>query len=343
MYRHCIYCSADLGANEALEGFPVGRTVAFDAAKGRLWAVCAKCARWNLAPLEERWEAVEDAERRFADARLRVQRENIGVAKLPEGTRLVRIGQALPGELAAWRYGQEMRRRHRWFWPSTAIIAIASSLHFLPFGFLGAFAPGVYFAVTQHRNARRRVMVVPAHESPTGEPLELRGVNVSGAVVRPGIERGVFRVEVPLEGVWDRTFRARQRHPVAVVHGDSARRLVERAMLLVNRFGGSRREVDQAVAQLAARESAAALLEDVTRHGARLGVRMVAGSHSTYGGAPLDGARALAFEMALHDETERRALQGELALLESAWREAEALAEIADRLAAPGWREVPSA
>jgi hypothetical protein len=57
MYRHCIYCSADLGTNEALENFPVGRTVAFDAAKGRLWAVCRKCARWNLAPIEERWEA----------------------------------------------------------------------------------------------------------------------------------------------------------------------------------------------------------------------------------------------------------------------------------------------
>ena len=62
MYRHCIYCSADLGSNEAIEEFPVGRTVAVDAAKGRLWAVCARCARWTLAPLEERWEAVEAAE-----------------------------------------------------------------------------------------------------------------------------------------------------------------------------------------------------------------------------------------------------------------------------------------
>ncbi|HEX8904113.1 MAG TPA: hypothetical protein VF771_04685 [Longimicrobiaceae bacterium] len=332
MYRHCIYCSADLGANEALEAFPVGRTVAFDAAKGRLWAVCPKCARWNLAPLEERWETVEDAERLFTDARLRAQSENIGLAKLRDGTKLVRIGAALPGELAAWRYGSEMRRRHRWFWPSMALIVGSGFLHFLPFL---AFAPGVYFAVTQHRNARRRVLVVPADESPTGAPLELRGLNVAGAVVRPGIERGEFRVEVPLEGLWDRTFRARERHPVAVVHGDTARRLVERAMLLVNRFGGSRKEVDQAVAQLAARESAAALLEDVTRHGARLGVRMVSGSHSTHGGAPLDGARALAFEMALHDETERRALHGELKLLESAWREAEKLAAIADRLAGP--------
>jgi hypothetical protein len=36
--------------------------------------------------------------------------------------------------------------------------------------------------------------------------------------------------------------------------------------------------------------------------------------------------------MALHEETERRALDGELAMLEGMWREAEAIASIADRL-----------
>ncbi|MND09423.1 hypothetical protein D3C83_327310 [compost metagenome] len=39
--------------------------------------------RWNLAPIEERWEPVEEAEKRFRDARLRVHSENIGLAKLP--------------------------------------------------------------------------------------------------------------------------------------------------------------------------------------------------------------------------------------------------------------------
>src|SRR5512146_2785881 len=110
MYRSCIFCSAPLGSNESIERFPVGRSLAFDAAKGRLWAICGRCARWNLAPIEERWEAGEGAERRFRDTRLRVQRENIGLAKLADGTRLIRVGQALPGELAAWRYGGMLRR-----------------------------------------------------------------------------------------------------------------------------------------------------------------------------------------------------------------------------------------
>jgi len=52
MYRHCIYCHADLGNNSVIETFPVGRRLAFDAAKGRLWAVCRKCERWFEWPLE---------------------------------------------------------------------------------------------------------------------------------------------------------------------------------------------------------------------------------------------------------------------------------------------------
>lgn len=43
----------------------------------------------------------------------------------------------------------------------------------------------------------------------------------------------------------------------------------------------------------------------------------------------------LALEMSLHEEQERRALEGELWLLERAWREAEEIAEISDDLLLP--------
>ena len=43
----------------------------------------------------------------------------------------------------------------------------------------------------------------------------------------------------------------------------------------------------------------------------------------------------LALEMALHEEQERQALEGELWGLEQAWREAEEIAEISDNLLLP--------
>lgn len=44
----------------------------------------------------------------------------------------------------------------------------------------------------------------------------------------------------------------------------------------------------------------------------------------------------LGLEMALHEEDERCAMEGELAALEGRWREAEEIAQIADSLALPG-------
>ena len=60
MYAACLFCTRPLGANAVLDAFPVGRRLAFDAARGRLWVVCPHCHRWNLTPLEERWEAIEE-------------------------------------------------------------------------------------------------------------------------------------------------------------------------------------------------------------------------------------------------------------------------------------------
>src|SRR5215208_5506632 len=113
MYSTCIFCHSSLGTNEAVEHFPVGKRLAFDAAKGRLWVVCRQCERWNLSPLEERWEAIEEAERLYRDTRRRVATDNIGLAKLRDGTELVRIGEPLRPEFAAWRYGDQFGRRRR--------------------------------------------------------------------------------------------------------------------------------------------------------------------------------------------------------------------------------------
>ena len=104
MYASCTFCHRALGSNESIEIFPVGRRLAFDASKGRLWVVCTGCAQWNLTPLEGRWEAIEGAERLFRESRLRHSTDNIGLARLRDGTELVRIGNPLRPEMAAWRF-----------------------------------------------------------------------------------------------------------------------------------------------------------------------------------------------------------------------------------------------
>src|ERR1041384_1467456 len=111
MYRACLFCHADLGANQTVEHLPVGRRIAFDQRKGRLWVVCRKCERWNLTPFDERWEAMEEGERLFRETRVRFSTDEIGLARLREGTELVRIGEPLRPEFAAWRYGDQFGRR----------------------------------------------------------------------------------------------------------------------------------------------------------------------------------------------------------------------------------------
>src|SRR3954471_16441660 len=126
MYSTCLFCHSDLGTNESIESFPIGRRLAFDAAQGRLWVVCRKCERWNLTPMEERWEAVEQCERLFTSTRLRVSSDNIGLSRLSEGLELVRIGKALRPEIAAWRYGDQFGRRRRRYMIGTAAVGVAA-------------------------------------------------------------------------------------------------------------------------------------------------------------------------------------------------------------------------
>src|SRR5438477_9175785 len=113
MYRTCLFCHADLGINQSVEHLQVGRRSAFDRGKGRLWVVCRKCERWNLTPFDDRWEAMEECERLFRETRVRFSTDEIGLAKLRDGTELVRIGEPLRPEFAAWRYGDQFGRRRR--------------------------------------------------------------------------------------------------------------------------------------------------------------------------------------------------------------------------------------
>jgi hypothetical protein len=324
MYRSCIFCSAPLGSNEAIERFPVGRSLAFDAVKGRLWAVCPKCARWNLAPIEERWEAVEDAERLFRDTRLRVQSENVGLAKLRDGTRLVRVGQALPGELAVWRYGESLvRRRRRYLAVSGGVFVLAMSGPLIGLAGTGIsviLGYGVTELVPRVRDSyrmRRVVQPLRAADTPDGRAVTVYRRHLERAQLVASSDGGIG---IHLSTAGDRRFWA----PLSplIVEGGPARTLLGRAMVHLNERGARRRGLQLAVERLSAAGSPDAYLRDAAEQ-----KRLLLPGHSVH-----ERAEGLALEMALHEETERRALHGELAMLEAMWREAEEIAAIADRL-----------
>ncbi|MFC1575860.1 hypothetical protein ACFL5A_04385 [Gemmatimonadota bacterium] len=115
MFKRCLVCTTPFPANESLEYFPTALRVAFDPGKGRLWAICKECKRWSLAPIEERWEALEELEKLTRDrARLLSQTENVALLRAGR-LEIVRVGRANMAEQAWWRYGTELAKRRKRF------------------------------------------------------------------------------------------------------------------------------------------------------------------------------------------------------------------------------------
>jgi hypothetical protein len=333
MYATCLFCNRSLGHNESVEHFPVGRRLAFDAAKGRLWVVCPACERWNLSPLEERWEAIEDAERLYRGTRLRAATDQIGLARLRDGTELVRIGEPLRPEFAAWRYGDQFGRRRR----RQMLIAGAG------IGALGAVVVGGMAAGASigglgwvlARMARAAVKgnpksVVARIHTQDRQLLKVRLGHLSETTLGPGLDAPIALDLRHEDGRW--RFEGREAMRVSAI-----------LMPKVNRFGGTRQTVTDAVTALEERQGPEGYLESLGRRGHVVTrrpakpVRRLTLMHDMpeFGLFGLPPVQRLAFEMALHEEAERRAMEGELAELEQAWREAEEIAGIADDLLVP--------
>jgi hypothetical protein len=324
VYSTCLFCNRSLGANEAIEHFPVGRRLAFDVAKGRLWAVCARCGRWNLTPIDERWEAIEECERLFALANVEASTEHVGLARTRGGTVLVRVGAPTRQEFAAWRYGELFVRRRRaadMFALGTGAVAVTVIM--LP---AAGLALGLVGGVAVIASAAAAVGAVPHRErvvriaTDGGESI-VRGGHAkraallrrdSGWALRVSHERG----RVDLDG------------PDAV-------RVLASLLAAMNRAGGATSQVKSAVAL---REEAASS-DAVFR--AALATQTPGNSMIRGGLSSLPQPMRLALEMATHEQLEGRALDGEMAALEAEWRHAEEIAAIADDLLVPsavsGW------
>jgi hypothetical protein len=343
MYSTCLYCHGKLGTNDMLERFPVGRRIAFDTPKGRLWVVCLACHRWNLTPIEERYEAIEDCERLYRSTYVRVSTGNVGLARMKDGLDLVRIGAPLRPEFAAWRYANEFfSRRNRSYVRAgatvlgavgtsaalgvalgpAAAVAGAISLVFVPalaMTMIGTSALGGAMATDYMRyerilgrfkDGRRTVTVRAKHASAITLGLRDQG----DAVLGLQHDRGL-----------------------ATLRGTRAMHATTVLLAATNGRGASGNVVQAAVDQIERVGDSDRYLAAASRRNSWRGHRYISVLNRVrrIGPMNLTDPERLALEMAVHEETERRACEGELAALRVAWQEAEEIASIVDGMLTP--------
>lgn len=326
MYSRCISCNGRLGSNTAVEAFPFGRRLAFDQERGRLWVVCRRCSRWNLTPIEERWEAIEECELLFEGAVRRYSTENIGLARHGSGLDLVRVGRPKGGEFAFWRYGDVFTSR----WIRNAVWAGVGAV---------AGTVGVYGTVV----AGGATLVGLSGLYNAGFVLNL---------VRPVAKVRRSRYE---------TFTIRRKHlgklcvvshedgatelrldwwgePSVRITGEDVGPVLLKALPVLNR-SGSKADLDRAVGEILekggpAAYAASALADERWKKWAGVRPKPIESAEVGYVSSIPVHLR-LGLEMALAEQREEEALSGEMSALEAAWQEAEEIAAIADNLILP--------
>jgi hypothetical protein len=320
MYATCLFCQNRFERNQTIESFPVGDRLAFDAAHGRLWVVCRSCERWNLSAIDERWEAIEDCERLFSNARRRVSAENIGLARLDSGLELVRIGDALRPEFAAWRYGDQFGRRRRKSIISGSALAVAVGAAVAGALTLGAVAAGgywTYWAANDFARRRKKRHLIARIPTSEGKTLTVLGEHLAQARLATvvGDSTGWKLTLQHLQGTY-------------TLQNDEALLAVSLIMPTINGSGGTQSMVERAVKRL---EN----FDDPTRYLLSAAATSVQPGRvgRVLAGLPVD--IRLAIEMAANEENERFLAQGQMFLLELAWEEAEEIAAIADNLTVP--------
>jgi hypothetical protein len=348
VYSSCLYCHADLGKNESIEHFPVGRRLAFDAVNGRFWVICPACRRWNLSPLEERWNAIDECERLFEKTRLRMSTDNIGLARIAEGTELVRVGAAMRPEMAAWRFSAQLAARRRSYRVLVAGGVVVSAGVFIGLKTAGLSVGMWNMGWKGVTRAYERVTRLQLPNPGSGWKQVVNPAAATGdAADRPKLPR--LTLDEPAEtpkSVGVETTHARDaritvngdREPLRLTmpvvgganvryFGPEALNVAPKLLARINRSGGRKEDERLAVE----------MLEKVANHQApdlftALMNQYAATTAATKSLKDYGATLNLALEMALQEQRERELLAGELLDLENAWREAEELARIADTL-----------
>jgi len=292
-----------------------------------------------------------------------VSTDNIGLARLSEGTELIRVGKPLRPEFAAWRYGGVFRRRlHK----RVALVAGAGAVAATG-GLLIAGAPVIATAGP--------IAVLPFFHVIIAS-IALRG-NVRGTTVI-GENGKALRVtssnldytRLEVDDAGEMKLHLRHSYGRQDVTGDRAWRALATLLARANRGGASTGTINDAAEMIADAGDPRQTIALVAREAERR-----AGDFEEYAADVARGGRGrtfteafraqqalqrrwrfsvngvppsnpgalhrlprvyrLALEMALHESSEQHALDDELEALERAWREAEDIAAIADDLVVP--------
>jgi hypothetical protein len=294
---------------------------------------------------------MEQAERLYRGTRLRAATDNVGLARLRDGTELVRVGAPLRPEFAAWRYGDQFgrRRRRRLAFVGGAVAVAGAAVVAGPV--MGLFSLGGLIQIPNLINvanqARRSQTRVWLEDGPERSALSVTLAGAEQVRIVPDAETG-FAVSVPTtrnseDGFWGNGWRQVPATPMRLT-GARALRAASRLLPHLNRGGGSGAAVHEAVAMLDQAGGPDALYTDVAAQLRRQRAPLSGWTQTSWGRGAAQGGDTLAslaapvrlaLEMAAHEEQERRALDGELRELEAAWHRAEEIAAIADDLLVP--------
>ena len=157
---------------------------------------------------------------------------------------------------------------------------------------------------------------------------ERPGITVYGSLVAFDADSWLALASPGDDGTWQLGLPYRKQ--IVTVQGPFAVQALAKLLPQLNRFGGSRERVKEAVALIEQESNPLRFFDVAARQATSRSKAKIAG---------LPEATRLALEMAAHEDSERRALEGELALLEQAWKEAEEVAAIADKLFLPSFVE----
>jgi hypothetical protein len=308
VFKTCAFCNAPFDGDGGPSGLGVGRRLAFDEWRSRLWVVCSRCSRWNLTPLDDRLERIEAVARAARDeGRVAAATEQVALIRWQRYD-FVRVGKPLRVELSTWRYGERLRTRQRErmkvVLPLTALaVGLGIVANVAAGGGLGVFVWNLHTLVDRAYvgivGNRRVLLAEPPICVHCGTLMQLRARHVQHARVVPDAHAEVAVVlSCP-----------KCRREGAQLTGLDAVQVLRQGLTYLNVSRSGRRKAEDAARVVDQVGGPDRLLHDVARREVTL--------------RSLRPERRLALEMAVDE-------RAEVEELERQWREAEEIAEIAD-------------